>query len=58
MALVAHFIGDRFMDIIEKYPRLVRTMGVMTGCAAGLSHRIIHMLNAEGGGIRPVALQA
>jgi hypothetical protein len=57
MALIAHFLGNRRMDVIVKHPRGVGAMGIMAGGAACLGHRIVHMLLDEGGLIRFMALQ-
>lgn len=55
MALVAHFIRDRPVDIIIEDPSPVGAVGIMTGRAARIRHRVVHMLLHEGGAVRLMA---
>jgi hypothetical protein len=49
MALVTDFVGNRWMHIVKQDSSPIRAMGIMTGSAIRLSHRIIHVLLYEAG---------
>ncbi len=44
MALVAHLVCDRLMDVVKENPAAVGAMGVMACSAYCISHRVVHML--------------
>ncbi len=58
MALIAHFADHRFMDIVVKNCALTGTVGIMTGGATTLFHRIIEMSCLEGCLVRLMTLEA
>ena len=47
MALVAHPFTDWRMNILHQQTAVVRAMGVMTTCTAGICYRIAHMFLDE-----------
>jgi hypothetical protein len=57
MALAAHAVGHRLMDIGKEYSRIIRTVRIVTGGAIRLGHRIIDMLLGKGRTVGFVALQ-
>jgi hypothetical protein len=58
MALIAHLIGNRPVNIREEHACFIRTMRIMTARAAGFCDGIIHVLFLERRRSRLVTLQA
>ena len=58
MALIAHLIGNRLVNVRVEHPSSIRTMRIMTARAARFRDGIVHVLFLERRRSRLVALQA
>ena len=58
MALIAHLIGNRLVNVRVEHPCPIRTMRIMTARAARFRDGIVHVLFLERRRCRLVALQA
>jgi hypothetical protein len=58
MALLTGLVGHGLMDICKKDSSSIRTMGIMTGGAAGIGHRIVHVLLNKSRPVRLVTADA
>lgn len=57
VALAAHFLCHRCMDVVIEHSRGAGAMGVMAGGTGCLCHRIVHVLLDKNGAVGFMALQ-